>query len=88
MVRYLSAGRWLCMVGAVANVPNQYGPVDKPGPRPVFTRRMELRLRADQHRALVTIARSIGVSVSDVVRSFVDHGINHMETGEMHGHNQ
>jgi hypothetical protein len=49
------------------------GPV-RPGPRPQFGHRMELRLRADQEQALGRIARTLDLSVSEVIRWFIDQG--------------
>jgi hypothetical protein len=40
---------------------------------------MELRLRNDQRQALVRIASTLGVGVSDLIRWFVDSGIDAIE---------
>jgi hypothetical protein len=61
------------MVGPVADA-NHLPGADTPGPRPLFHHRMDLRLRSDQVQALTRIARVVGVSVSDLVRWFIDEG--------------
>jgi hypothetical protein len=71
--------RALCMVGAMANA-SHLPSADKPGPQPVFVHRMELRLRADQVQALTRIARVVDVSVSDLVRWFIDEGTAAVES--------
>lgn len=53
------------------NAADLYGP-NRPGPRPVFTERMDLRLRPDQIQKLDRIAKAFGQSRSDVLRLAVD----------------
>jgi hypothetical protein len=59
------------MVGAMPNAADLYGP-NRPGPAPVFTERIELRLRPDQVQRLDRIAKAIGWSRSDVIRLGLD----------------
>jgi hypothetical protein len=40
---------------------------------------MELRLRNDQRQALGRIAGTLGIGVSDLIRWFVDQGIDAVE---------
>ena len=53
------------------NAADLYGP-NRPGPDPVFTERIELRLRPDQVRKLDRIAKAFGWSRSDVIRLGLD----------------
>ena len=62
----------------MANANNLHG-ANPPGPRPKFDHRMDLRLRSDQVQTLTRIARVIGVSVSDLVRWFIDEGVRAVE---------
>lgn len=48
---------------------------NRPGPKPLFTERMDLRLRPDQVAGMERIAAVIGVTQSDLVRWFIDSGI-------------
>lgn len=66
------------MVGAVADANHMPRP-SRPGPRPLFRRRMDLRLRDDQVRTLTRMARVLGVSASDLVRWFIDQGTESVE---------
>lgn len=52
---------------------------NKPGPKPQFPYRMELRLRTDQRQALARIAASLNVGVSDLVRHFIDTEVEWLE---------
>ena len=53
------------------NAADLYEP-NRPGPEPVFTERMELRMRPDQVKALDRIAKAFRMSRSDVLRLAVD----------------
>ncbi len=53
------------------NAADLYGP-NRPGPEPVFTERMDLRMRPDQVQALDRIAKAFRMSRSDVLRLAVD----------------
>jgi hypothetical protein len=57
------------------------------GPRPVFTRRLVVNVRPDQQAALADLATAMDVSVSDLVRWIIDHGIDAFTTAwkETHG---
>lgn len=50
--------------------------VAKPGPKPVFTERFIVQLRPDQRAALDDISDAFRVSVSEIVRWMLDHGID------------
>lgn len=50
-----------------------------PGPKPIFVRRVVVKLRRDQHEAVQRIARTLGLSASDVVRWWIDEGIRAVE---------
>lgn len=63
----------------MANGNNTPGPVRPPGPKPQFPHRRELRLRHDQEQALVRIAKTLGVSVSDIARWMIDQGVAAIE---------
>lgn len=52
---------------------------NRPGPKPQFPHRIELRLRNDQRQALVRIAASLNVGVSDLVRHFIDTQVEWFE---------
>jgi hypothetical protein len=43
-----------------------------PGPTPIFTERTVVKLRADQRRAVARIANVLHLSVSDVIRWFIE----------------
>lgn len=62
------------------NSANLYGP-NKPGPEPVFTERMDLRLRADQTVALDRIAQAFQLSRSDLMRLALDQFTSAIEEG-------
>lgn len=66
-------------VPAMPNSANTNGHV-RPGPKPQFPYRMEMRLRNDQRQALVRIAATLNVGVSDVIRWFIDEGIERIES--------
>jgi hypothetical protein len=51
----------------------------KPGPIPMFTERVVVKLRADQHEAVQRIATALGFTVSDVIRWFIDEGAHAVE---------
>lgn len=53
------------------NAADLCGP-NRPGPEPVFTERMELRMRPDQVQALDRIAKAFRMTRSDVLRLAVD----------------
>ncbi|MGI9121202.1 MAG: ribbon-helix-helix protein, CopG family [Acidimicrobiales bacterium] len=53
------------------NAADLYGP-NRPGPDPVFTERIELRLRPDQVQRLDRIAKAFRMTRSDIVRLAVD----------------
>lgn len=79
--RWRSSLRW--SVSALLGVGMQVGrnpcqPV-RPGPVPIFTERIVVKIRADQAEALQRIARVLGQSVSDVTRWFIDNGIQAVE---------
>ncbi|MFT3854170.1 MAG: hypothetical protein QM733_15720 [Ilumatobacteraceae bacterium] len=46
-----------------------------PGPKPVFTDRMELRMRPDQRHDIEVFASLLGLTVSEVTRWILDVGI-------------
>lgn len=50
-----------------------------PGPTPIFTERTVVKLRGDQRQAVERIAVTLGQSVSDVVRWFIDQGVRAVE---------
>lgn len=52
---------------------------NRPGPKPVFTERVVVKLRPDQLQAVERIAHVLGVSTSDVVRWFIDQGVQAVE---------
>jgi hypothetical protein len=45
----------------------------------VFTERMVVKLRADQHDAVQRIARTLGMTASDVMRWWIDEGVRAVE---------
>jgi len=51
-----------------------------PGPKPVFTQRMEVRLRRDQSQTLHRLSEALGISRSDLVRMILDYGIEATNT--------
>lgn len=53
---------------------------NKPGPKPVFTERMDLRLRPDQVDALARIASVVPMTASELVRMFIDVGTDAFES--------
>lgn len=78
----LPLGGDVCMVVVVqANRRNPCAPV-RPGPKPVFTERTVVMIRADQRQGLNRIARTLGLSVSDIVRWFIDEGMHAIEATE------
>ncbi len=60
-------------------VANNTGPSVRPGPVPTFTKKLKVWVRPDQDAALGRIARALGMTVSDVVRMFLDTGIDAVE---------
>lgn len=54
--------------------------VSKRGPEPIFTDRMVTNMRPDQLRSLDHIAAVIGSTRSDLVRWFVDVGVQSFES--------
>ena len=63
----------------MANSGNLYG-TNRPGPKPVFTERMDLRLRPDQVQALARISSVIPATTSELVRMFIDYGTDAFES--------
>ena len=47
----------------------------KPGPKPTFTERLHVQMRPEQRESLDRISAATGVSVSRLVRWFLDEGI-------------
>lgn len=65
-----------------ANRRNLCAPVterSRPGPKPMFTERVVVMIRPDQRQALDRICRTLEISVSDLVRWFVDQGVAAIE---------
>ena len=56
-------------------------PVRRHGPRPVFTDRLVVNVRPDQRTELTQLATALDMSLSDVVRWILDHGIDALTTG-------
>lgn len=52
----------------------------RPGPAPIFTERLVVNVRPDQRRSLEHIAGVCEVTVSDLVRWFVDEGVHAFES--------
>ena len=52
----------------------------RPGPAPIFTERLVVNVRPDQRRSLEHIAGVCDLTVSDLVRWLVDHGIEAFES--------
>lgn len=50
-----------------------------PGPEPVFTHRVQVKVRPDQHESLARVAGLLGMSQSDVVRWVLDSGLAAIE---------
>jgi hypothetical protein len=50
-----------------------------PGPVPTFTERIVVKLSPDQHQAVQRIALTLGFTVCDVVRWFIDEGARAVE---------
>ena len=48
---------------------------NRPGPKPVFTQRFLVQIRPDQRASLDRISAWSGISVSRLVRWFLDEGI-------------
>ena len=76
----MSAALGLCMVGAMPPNPANCGHRVRPGPRPVFTERMVVQVRADQRSAVTRIANVLGMSASEWVRWCIDQGTTAIET--------
>lgn len=64
--------------GAMANAHNCYGGKRR-GPKPLFTERMEVRLRPDQAAAMQRIAKTLNLPTAELMRWFVDQGIGAVE---------
>lgn len=47
----------------------------RPGPKPVFTERFLVQMRPEQRASLDRISAATGISVSRLVRWFLDEGI-------------
>ena len=52
----------------------------RPGPSPIFTERLVVNVRPDQRRSLDHIAGVCEVTVSDLLRWWVDEGITAFES--------
>ncbi len=63
----------------MANASNSHHANSRPGPKPQFPYVMQLRVRNDQRTALARIASTLNVGVSDLIRWFVDSGIDAVE---------
>ena len=55
-------------------------PVRRHGPRPVFTDRLVVKVRPDQRTTLEQLAGSLDMTLSDLVRWILDHGIDAVTT--------
>jgi len=53
---------------------------DRPGPKPIFTARVVVKLRPDQYDAVKRVAAVLGLTGSDVIRWFIDEGTRAVET--------
>lgn len=51
----------------------------RPGPLPVFSGRVVVKVRPEQVEAVQRIARVLGLTGSDIVRWFIDNGIQAVE---------
>ena len=65
-------------------MPNSHNPhsaneIRKPGPKPVFTERMQLQVTKEQWVWFQTMADVLGVSISAVVRQGMDDLIERVE---------
>jgi hypothetical protein len=72
-VRYLHQSLAVCMV--VAMPPNLCAR-NRPGPKPIFTERVVVKLRQDQRQSVERIAHVLGLSTSEIVRWFIDEGVS------------
>ncbi len=50
-------------------------PVTRPGPKPVFTETFIVQMRPEQREALDYISEATGRTRSDIVREFIDVGV-------------
>lgn len=66
----------------MANTNNLYG-TNKPGPSPVFTERIEVRLRKEQTDRLARFSKAFGMSQSDLIRLAIDQFSSTIEDGPM-----
>lgn len=66
------------MVCAVPKKPNSHS-ANRPGPKPVFTERMQLQVTKDQWRRMQMLAEALEVSISAVVRQGIDDLIERVE---------
>ncbi len=53
---------------------------NRPGPRPVFTERLVVNIRIDQRTTLNHLAKSLDMTLSDLVRWILDNGIDAVTT--------
>ena len=49
------------------------------GPKPIFENRLQVKIRSDQRQSLDRFAAMFNVTVSDVVRWILDHGLDAIE---------
>ena len=48
----------------------------RPGPEPLFTHRLQMKIRTDQWKAIDSLASVLGMTNSELIRWILDHGID------------
>jgi hypothetical protein len=51
----------------------------RPGPEPLFTHRLNVKIRDDQRKAIDRLASALGFTASGLVRWILDNGIDALE---------
>ena len=51
----------------------------RPGPEPLFTNRLQVKIRTDQRQAINRLASALSFTTSELVRWILDHGIDALE---------
>ena len=51
----------------------------RPGPEPLFTNRLQVKIRDDQRQAINRLASALGFTTSDLVRWILDSGLQALE---------
>ena len=51
----------------------------RPGPEPLFTNRLQVKIRTDQRQAINRLASALGFTTSELVRWILDSGLDALE---------